>query len=460
MISGVAATFAAGLAYKGASEAVTYTAEATAGHYGYNLLTNTVRNCAYVGSSLFGTVGGLFGSKVVGPALAGAALPLVKEHSDQLAGAINTVGQVGLDAGINAVKTHRAKSKQVQAPKINLEKEQDVKPEEKVEHTVSQSFDSETAWKISKAAVVIAGSAVILASGIGVMAPVLIAAAGAVPDIIEAINAPAKEADEVSFMGDIAMPVVTELAINAAASTLGNIARFNTVQNAFNGRVQQGRELGEKVGLGKVGEFLGTVDAGRVAMSAETLAKAETNGTATKAIVGTSLNLANELYNAQSVSEEPSTWTGTALKVAGYTAAAGLIGAGLWFTPAVAAAAGGAALLNVAGKGITYVKAVYMNPNNTEAGNETSASDPTTMEEAKAKVEGLELKTLMVSDFHYLSAEKPVMDSSPEVDSSEEAEVATQEEVKSSDQQDPEVVASENSSSGDPMMDSFVVLSD
>jgi hypothetical protein len=391
---GFFATMAAAAGYKVAQVGVNYTAETAGRHVGYTMLNNTVKNfttlCSYV-------PGGRFFGNVIGTSAAGLAVPHAVEQSNKVSQAVKDLGNLGInmirqynqptvDNKIvvllknqnNAPKAAPAADLQqvpgdVEQPAANAEMpqeqplvEQPIVVEQQIEQ-INQPQQPQVSWgqvaynvaKVSAPLVVGAGLAAV---GVGAFAaPIITNGLLTLPDILKAATEKATSPENLDFVSNIAAPVAIDMAVAAAGTFVGGYVTKAVIDNAYNSRVNQFTNMGAKVdsflpekmqgAFKAVGNMVGHVDAGRVAMSPKTIDKAIKSGEATKTIVEAGLGLTAAAVQGQA--EGTSTWMKTAAIVTvGITGAAAFAA----IAPSAALTTAAIAAVNVTPYLVTYAK--------------------------------------------------------------------------------------------------------
>lgn len=362
-MSGVVESLGTAALIEGAKYVASYLADAVGGHIGFGVLAKSVKESKETGYELAGAIGAWVGENLVGPFIAGGSLEFAKDLSDNASNAIKVIA----NNAISLVAHIAAESK---------ESSSETDPDNK-------DFNyTDAAVKTAQAAAVILGCGALLASPAGVISPLLFALGNALPEIQKAMNEETIEGNN-NLVNDVLTPIAVNVACAGLGVIAGNLARFKVVNDAFNNRVRDFKEIGsvidsylpEFMQLGnKLGEFIGTFDAGRVAMSPEVLAQAEAVGEKVGNIVEVAGKGINEL--AQAYCPETSSMLATAGKVA-LVAAAAIGAAGLLVAaPEAAAVAIGTAVISSASNFIRWLRTPADNKaENTEAKNETVTED-------------------------------------------------------------------------------------
>jgi hypothetical protein len=195
-------------------------------------------------------------------------------------------------------------------------------------------------------------------NGPALVVPVALAAAHALPEIVDAIAA--TSVAPVDAFEEILKPMAKGIIFAGLAVGAANIVRFNVVQNAFNGQIARGQQIGKSIDAWlpncmqgtceKIGAFTGRIGAGRHAMSPEVLATAEKSGQATQKLLQGGLTMLDDYTSASE--SELSSWSAVARNVA-YVAAAAVV---VSVAPEVAVMTGATTAIGLAGKAITYLR--------------------------------------------------------------------------------------------------------
>lgn len=356
-----------------AEAAVSYGAQAIAGHAARNYLHNVKDGIAQAGANAGAAVAGNAGEYlgraagvIAGKAAAGSQIPLAKEGMNAIAGATATVGTMALDRYVGSQAASDPKKEDGKTP---------------------QRTWSATAGNVAAGTAVAAGClAAAYAAPVAITA-IAVAALASVPSVIKACTEEAKPADQKEGLVDgVVVPVAKEVVTQAAQSMVGNIVRFEVVEAAYRSRVNQFGAIGNAVGsyipfLGRyceqAGRIAGHVDAGRYAMSEPVLAIANTAGDVSSNVVGAAIQVVDKAIPEKKESGKTSWWN-TARK-AGWVAAGVLGGAALVsVAPEVAAVTGAVAAIHAVPRVISYCRSAAPAPG------EAKPEQPKELEVAKA----------------------------------------------------------------------------
>lgn len=328
---------------KVATTVIGYAAEAAAGHMGYKALTNIVDECADKGAQLAGKAGReVF--KVAGKVVAGASLPAIQEEKQAVAGALRSVGVMALDA---STKKDAEKSK--------------------------KSNWVSTALNVAKFGTIIAGGIAAVACPPLVAGPAIIAtataAAASVPDVINAFREEIDPENKPSLVDDVLVPSVKKLAFAGVAGMVGNVVSFNTIETAYNGRIDQFADAGKVIGsylpervspyVETIARAAGTVDAGRYAMSDTMVESAKNAGNFAKNAVQTGLEVGDNIIAS---SKKTDSWKDTAKRVGWLALGALVIPAAVALAPEAAAVAGAGVLFSQLGDGVLWARSKFIKP--------------------------------------------------------------------------------------------------
>lgn len=339
--------------------ALNYTANTTANHLALWEIANTQKNVANLGGFIAGRPGQFVGNGL-GMCAAGLGINQAVKTANNVSGAIKEIGGVGIELAKQRIHPAKKTFTTVPAPKEDGK----ISEPQKLVGVEEQGIDWGTTYKVGKAALIIGATVGATALGAGVFAPMALSALRAVPDVAEAVMEKARDPKSIDFIGHVAAPAVTDLAIGAAGTLAAGYVAHQVVQNAYNGRVTTFTKLGKAVdsimpdcvkGAAKtVGRWVGHVDAGRVALSPGTVNKAVQAGETTKQVVETGLGIA---AMAATNPNEGSGWLKTAAVIGtGVVAAAAFTAV----APQAAAFAIGSIALNAAAPTARYIKAKYM----------------------------------------------------------------------------------------------------
>lgn len=401
------ATTAALAAANGIYYGAKYAGSAIAGAVGYGLMNNTVTNFTEVGSRIAGPIGGAAGN-VLGRGAAGLSVNTAVGYARNISGAVDALADAGFalhqqSATPLAVISNTAGSalaeKKVEAletpqPQVTLVQQ-------------PQTTWKQVAWQAAKVAATVGVGVGAVAMGVGVLAPLAVSAANAIPDVASALAEKAADPANVSLVGDVVAPFTTQMAIAGISTLAGGVATYNYIESAHDGRIAMGAKVGGVIDgwmpngvkgtFTSAGRIAGTIDAGRHAMSDPVVARAIQAGANTQTVVESGLNIANTIVQQQvsNTEAEASGWGETARKAAWVVGGAVAAGGFALIAPEAAAVAGGAALLSVAAPFARYAKAKVMGGNAPAAEAETKNEEAATVEpqDAAEKVaEPVELK--------------------------------------------------------------------
>ncbi|HEY4831459.1 MAG TPA: hypothetical protein VIH61_02755 [Waddliaceae bacterium] len=224
------------------------------------------------------------------------------------------------------------------------------------------------AFQVGKVAAVVAGG-VAVAGGLVPAATVglVSAAATALPKIAQsAMTTPKPQEQQADFVENIVVRAAKTVITESAATLVGNYVRCDQVLKAYDFRCQQGKFLGENIFgsytpdcmknvTAKVGELAGAIDAGRYAMSDETIKKACDTAETAEQMVKAGLGVVS-VVTAKALEQPSSSNWDTARKTL-WVAGAVLCGAALVVVaPEVAPFVAGTATLSAASDVITWAK--------------------------------------------------------------------------------------------------------
>jgi len=320
-----------------AKYAVSYAADAVSGHVGVTVLNQIVHDAAAIGAKA-GIIGRKIG-KLVGKAAAGHSLPTVASKVKAMAATITAAGHQAIDLF--------------------------AKSEEKEDKRNANLLTA--AMNVGKVGLALGGG-VALASGIVPLAGagLAFAAADAIPRVFKAAFETPTSTKVVSLVDDIMVPIAKNLAYEGLGAFVGNVTRYNQIKNTFDYRVSQGEKAGELVGqylpncmkdaAKKIGGAVMKIDAGRFAMTEQSIQRANDVADACESLVKGGVSLADAAIQSTGKGEASTSYFDTAKKVAVISAgvAGGVAMAAL--APSLAPVVAGTALLGVADKIVYYVK--------------------------------------------------------------------------------------------------------
>lgn len=360
-------------ACKCAEVAVNYSADAIGGAIGYTVRGNTIKNLTNMGQSMAGFPGKVIGG-FLGSSAAGIGINHAAELSSAVSGGIREIGALGIEFAKGKhkpVAPTQNGNEQTTALVSSSEPKTSSADTTKPAHQDENKTDwSSFGFTIGKAALVIGAGVGAAAFGVGVLAPLAVSAAGALPDVASALTDKALDPNTIDFSTQVAIPVVTQVAIGAFSALAGGYVTNKVIENTYNQRVVLGEKIGKTIGsympdcisgfFTSAGRIAGTIDAGRVAMSPETVKKAINAGNTTQQVVETTLTVANAFAQKD---EQTESWKKTAAVISIGIGAAGLLAVA---APEIAALTVGAAFINAAGSTTQYIKAKVMNQQNAE----------------------------------------------------------------------------------------------
>jgi hypothetical protein len=334
------------------TKTIKYGSEAVGGAIAYNQLHQVKKgvekqiNVPYLGN-------------YVGAAVAGCGLGATKEQADRISQAV-------FDLSKQVIET--AVKEEIKPEAANITDQISGQADQVPATSNNQTSYFDAAVKTAtKAAPLLAGVA--LATGVlpAVPASLTFAAINSVPKIFEALTTrvdPKK--DNIELVDDVLKPVAKEMIFKTAGVAANGIARFNTVVNNYETRLNTFEQVPKGLVAwapkcvqnvaGNIGWLAGKVEAPRYAMSDASIQAAIQNGEYAEKITLAGLDtidLAAQLAIKQN--KDNSYWdiaknTGIfALAILGGTAFAVV-------TPEAAALAGGVAVLGVTDKAIKWVK--------------------------------------------------------------------------------------------------------
>jgi len=289
-----------GFGLKAAHTGVTYGAKAAAGHWGYDVLSSVVNKSIE-------TFGNLIGGKVIGPMLAGGAVDKVATSVNAVADALEVIGQTVIDcAAPEKKKTISVEKfeKMISADGSEVETA-NVISEAKVKKKSSEKVNwADAATKILKAGSILVGAAGVM--GLGAAAPIVMAVADVAPKLAKVLNDPTAQ-KEVDIVDDIVKNIAVNLFATLSGTLASNMTKYATVKDAYDGSIQYGESIAAGVNkflpksihetTKKIGSFVGWVDAGKVAMSAETIAKANQAGDSAGTLVSKGIKIINSVVD-------------------------------------------------------------------------------------------------------------------------------------------------------------------
>lgn len=401
-----AAGFAA-LGWQAARAGVNYVADAAGGALGMKVLNGTVNS--------FENVGGTAG-RILGTAVAGQGLLEIKAQSDNISGTVKKLGGMVIDLAAGAAKN--GKTSETTATQTIVSADGSIEEIATPEGEAGTSNFLSTAMDIGKVALPLMGAAAIATGFVPVAAVGLAsAAATALPKIADSIMRTPVTGQDQDAVEEILVGGAKAFIKESAGLLVGNYVRANEVIKAYNGRIQQGADMGNAIGqylpssvgnyFVKTGEFLGTVDAGRVAMSDAVVSKAIQSGDTAETLVKTGMGIVDTVVTRHT--SQPSTtsgWWDTARKAAwiggGIVAAISLVAVAPEVAPFVAATSA----ISVADRVVTWAmgriypaEATALEQAPVAEKAQEEALEPQAEEKAEEKSDGLASRDFTVVHF-------------------------------------------------------------
>jgi hypothetical protein len=323
---------------------VSYASSAISGHVGMGFLNSTVMTYAEKGKA-YGPVGEMAGT-IFGKVIAGQGIEATQAQVQMLDKGLTSMGL----AVINAASSPSSEKNGVKSD---------------TEKGGGSSLTSR-ALQVGKVAAVVAGG-VAIAGGLVPAATVglVSAAATALPKIAQSALSEPTLQENTDFVENIVVRAAKTVITESAATLVGNYVRYDQVLKAYDFRCEQGKWLGENIFgsytpeyvknvTSKVGKFAGTIDAGRYAMSAETIKKANGAAETAEQLVKAGFGAVN-VITTSNLQSSSSTWD-TARKTLWVAGAVLSAAALVVVAPEIAPFVAGTATLSATSEVITWAK--------------------------------------------------------------------------------------------------------
>jgi hypothetical protein len=364
------------LGWQTARQTMNYGSNVAGGAIGVKVLKGTIDGFEKTGSSYFGTAGAIAG-RILGKAVAGQALPEIKAQADNISNIGKKIGTFAIDYASGASNAPGAANQSKEPQKAATQMvsaDGSVEEVANVVKVVQQPSKLLSLGKnIGKVAMPLLGAAVVATGVIPVAGIGLVgASAAAFPKIAESIMSAPKLENGQDSVEDILVGGAKAFIKESAGIIAGNYVKADQILKAYNLRVDQGRSMGQTIGnwfptpIGncfvKAGEYLGTLDANRYAMSDEVVQNAMKAGEAAESITKTSIGIATAVVSQKLSQPSGSTWWDTARKAAwiggGILTAATVVAV----APEVAPFIASTSLISVADKVVDWAKGRLLSP--------------------------------------------------------------------------------------------------
>lgn len=336
---------------------VNYGASTLKGHVAMGTLHTMKGQIESVGQELAGPMGRVMGN-FIGRAVAGHNIAAATKNGTTVANAFGMIGHQVINLANHRIGMNKKNVKLLSANEL-------------AKATLASSVKSfnykSAAYQTAKALGVIGGSLAI-ATGVVPLASIGIAfiTVNAVPKIADSLFNALDPKDSVDLMGDIVTPIATQLAIQSVGFIVQGIVQYDTIQNAYELASKKGEQIAKgltffmpksfQIAAGKLGNWVGHMDAGRQVMKEEVLENVANRGLLAKNVTEMGLGTIDVAVRLNTIKNEKNSLWKIAKNV-------GIVSTGVFggtalvlLAPEIAMMTGGTVLLGISHKAIKWTR--------------------------------------------------------------------------------------------------------